>query len=143
MYTIVVRAFVFFDDQILRVPLRRSGGEAWLVSSPIHIHPRIFLWVRSIAAHTKRTMESTQGKPSKGSLGGCWFHVLDSLVEELQAAVRPMQAHRLREEEPAQTREKTWELLCIITFSIHQAAIYGCGIEGRGQVVSCLDHKWP
>ena len=60
-----------------------------------------------------------------------------------KAAARPMQGHRLREEEPAQTREERWKILYIITFSIHQCAIHGCGIEGRGQVVSRLDYKWP
>ena len=86
VYTIVVR-----DMYILRFLRRPDPPRSFKESQDggvvvkLEWYPHLFTLVRGIAAHyTKRTMESTQRKSSKVALGGCWFHVLDSLAEELQ-----------------------------------------------------------
>jgi len=131
-YTIIVRhtSFTLFDDQIRRdAPnyftnyfegsFRESQDGVRLLR--LHRDPYLFTFIHTylcgydVLPLPERDIPSDLSKESrlKNLLTDARFYGLDSLAEELEAAIRPIQARRLREEESAQPKQEAWKILYV------------------------------
>jgi hypothetical protein len=136
-YKIIVRdtSFVLFDDQIHRDapnyftncfegPFKESRDGTREMK--LNRDPYLFTFIHTyLCGYDVLPLPITDIPPHlseesrlKNLLADAHYYGLDSLAEELKAAIRPMQARRLREEQSAQPKEETWKILYVTTLSI-------------------------
>lgn len=134
-YTIIVcdTSFSLFDDQVCRdAPnyftkyfegcFKESQDGVRLLR--LHRDPYLFTFIYTyLCGYDPLPLPDTNIPPHlskesqlKNLLADARFYGLDSLAEELEDAIRPTQARRLRGEESARPKEETWKALYVVTF---------------------------
>ena len=128
-YTIIVQDtyFVLSDDQICRdgpnyftnyfggsFKEAQDGVQVMVLSRDPYLFTFICMYLRGyhVLPLPDENIPWYLSKESrlKNLLADAYFYGLNSLAEEIEAAVRLMQAHSLRREERAQPKKDTWKI---------------------------------